>query len=280
MLDWVLAVTAATLLQVALFGGAFLALGISLHKLEQGTCSALSRTFGHRGVIYTTGWLGVPVHELSHLLMCLVFRHQVIDVALFKPDYRSNVLGYVHFSHDPQSPYQTAGLVFAGVAPLLGGGALLVGLFILLFPIQGGQVLSLFNVPAAPEISFQQSISLLVGPSTGILRVLFDAQNLLRWEFWLFLYASIAVSSHMAPSRQDMEGTGPGLAVIVFLLIVFNGIGIAAGWHLLGDWMTIAKYAVAVAGFCAMAVALSLVNYAIANALALAHRQALRWRKA
>jgi hypothetical protein len=280
MLDWVGAVAVATLLQVALFGGAFLALGASLHKLEQGTCSALSRPFGHRAVIYTTGWLGVPVHELSHLLMCLVFRHRVTEVALFKPDYNSNVLGYVNFSHDPHSPYQTVGLFFAGVAPLLGGGALLVALFILLFPISGGQVLSLFNVPSGSGLTFQHSVALLVEPSTAILQILFNIQNLLRWEFWVFLYASIAISSHMAPSRQDMKGTGPGLAVIVFLLMAFNGFGIAAGWHLLADWMIIAKYAVAVAGFCAMAVSLSLVNYLIANALAQVHQRAGMLRKA
>lgn len=88
---------------------------IFLYFLQKVWC----RIFGSKAV-YLTGWVGTPVHEISHVLMCFIFNHKVIDVALFKPEPESGVLGYVTHSYNSRSLYQRVGCLFVGLAPLLG----------------------------------------------------------------------------------------------------------------------------------------------------------------
>jgi hypothetical protein len=71
-----------------------------------------------------TGALGAPVHELSHLLACLAFRLPVHRVALYTPGRGDGSLGYVMFSFNHRSLFNNVGMAVQGVAPLLGGSAI------------------------------------------------------------------------------------------------------------------------------------------------------------
>lgn len=72
-----------------------------------------------------TGAVGAPVHELSHLLACLVFRLPVHRVALYTPGRSDGCLGYVIFSANPASLLNNLGMAVQGIAPLLAGSAIM-----------------------------------------------------------------------------------------------------------------------------------------------------------
>lgn len=72
-----------------------------------------------------TGALGAPIHELSHLLACLAFRLPVHRVAFYTPGRADGCLGYVMFSASHASIFNNVGMAVQGVAPLIGGSAIL-----------------------------------------------------------------------------------------------------------------------------------------------------------
>ncbi|MDV9567654.1 hypothetical protein RHI25_18695 [Clostridioides difficile] len=57
-------------------------------------------SFGKIGII-VTGAIGTFVHELSHLIMCLIFMHKINSVKFFRPIESKNdgILGYVSHSY-------------------------------------------------------------------------------------------------------------------------------------------------------------------------------------
>lgn len=74
------------------------------------------------------GGLGVIVHELSHLLCALLFHHRITRVVLLRIPHGPDdlQLGSVEHSWRPDSLYQRAGNLFIGIAPLIGGTAVLL----------------------------------------------------------------------------------------------------------------------------------------------------------
>ena len=70
-----------------------------------------------RGVYYALGVVFIPIHELSHALMCLVFRHKITDIRLVS--FKGGLGGYVNHTWNPRSPYQGLGLFFIAIAPLI-----------------------------------------------------------------------------------------------------------------------------------------------------------------
>lgn len=225
---------AQTLLQLLLVGGPFFGLTVALHCLEVVIQGRLSRRWGWNSVMFT-GWLGTPVHELSHAAMCPIFLHKINKVALFEPDREAGRLGYVShsFSTDGWQPEATAaqriktrwaaiGCFFIGTAPLLGGTLALWGLLWLFFPQSaqsagnaniGGHIAA-GNILDTAVAVFNQAWRVLV----GILKL----ENLGRIVFWAFLYLAMCVGAHMAPSTSDYRGAKPAAIWLLGLLLAFN----------------------------------------------------------
>lgn len=82
----------------------------------------LVNIFGFNSQIYVGG-LGVIIHELSHLVLAIIFLHHIDAVCLLRipnnSDPNDTSLGYVRHSWSTNSVYQTIGNVFIGVAPVL-----------------------------------------------------------------------------------------------------------------------------------------------------------------
>ena len=91
--------------------------------------------FGFNGILFT-GILGTPLHELSHYVMCLIFKHNIVRVELFRPSSCKvdGVLGFVSHSFNKNSLYQQIGNFFIGIAPLVFGSIALIFSFKLLLP--------------------------------------------------------------------------------------------------------------------------------------------------
>lgn len=159
-----------------------------------------------------TGWLGTPIHELSHVAMCWLFRHRVDEVALFEPDEKSGRLGYVRHSYRSKSWFEELGNPFIAIAPLIGGSLVLLMLVNVFF----GDATSI--VEANTVALAEQSQSNLFRPVSKVLGLVFRSEHFATFKFWAFVYLVLCVGSHMAPSRSDYQGAGKGALMIVAVI--------------------------------------------------------------
>jgi hypothetical protein len=200
---------------VTLLGGLAL-LTVGLHLVERRVSRRLSHHFGWRSVL-VTGWLGVPLHELSHLVMCWVFRHRIVAYRLFDPDPRTGTLGYVQHAYQRRNLFQIAGNFFIGVAPLLAGSLVLLGGLALLLP--GTQPpLSTEPVP----VGLGNQLSHVVALAGATLGRMVSPSHLASWQLWVFLALALCVGTHLSPSRPDLTGALPGLVLLLTLLFGLN----------------------------------------------------------
>ena len=58
-----------------------------------------SRAFGRKGFLLTA-WIGVPIHELGHAIMCVLFRHKIVGTQFFPTDTSQGALGYVQHQYN------------------------------------------------------------------------------------------------------------------------------------------------------------------------------------
>src|SRR5579884_3392310 len=79
--------------------GAIIAVGFLLGVIERHSNRMLARAFGHRGILLTA-WVGTPIHELGHLLMCFIFAHRVTRVKLLQLNSPDGTLGYVEHQYN------------------------------------------------------------------------------------------------------------------------------------------------------------------------------------
>ncbi len=191
---------------------------------------AFYRNFGAqaRAVCYVTGFIGTPVHEGSHALMCLIFGHKITDIKLFQLNSSDGTLGYVHHSYNPRNWWQKTGCLFIGIAPVLVGGLLLAGLLYLLLP-------DLFLSVAGGITSAD-----FAGDPGGALADVFGAfadmfGYIGTWQWWVFILAGSFIALHMTLSREDVKGALSGIAAFAaaflaadIVLAVVNGEYLAA----------------------------------------------------
>jgi len=245
----------------------FVLFTLIIHRLERFTQHRLAQRFGWKSILWT-GWLGTPIHELSHVAMCIVFRHRIDDVALFEPDLESGRLGYVRHSFKKANWFERVGNVFIGLAPLAGGALALAALLYMFYPAAVESSLAEQNIElieeAVPVLSTDPFSSTIPIKSThpssamaasvtnffdatatatvSLFQRIFNWQNFQTKRFWCFLYLTLCVGSHMAPSRSDYDGARHGV-------MLFSAI--AAGVVLL----------VSVFGFDSVCVAVSVMNF-------------------
>ena len=212
------AAAAARMLLAWLFPLAVLTL--LLHLCQRSLRKSLTRLAGPRGPILV-GIVGTPLHELSHAAMCVVFRHKIHSVALFRPDPQTGTLGYVNHSYDRRSFYQrTLGVFAVGIAPLFGGALAIAFLSWLLVPGLTEQGLSTRELGRWIGHGDFTDIRPLVDHAAALLGYLFTAERLSDWRFYLFLALTVSIGAHLAPSGQDWKNVRRPLAVLLALAFV------------------------------------------------------------
>ena len=199
-----------------------------LHLLERLVGRFVSHRLGWR-VVLVTGWLGVPVHEISHLVAAFVFRHRIVGWSLFDPDPATGTLGYVRHAYRRRNPWQLVGSFFIGIAPLLGGAAVLALVLLWMVPparlaaLLAGSGLTPAAAPA-PDLA----------AAAHLVRGLGDLTSRLASEVWhartpwlpLQLYLCAAVAAHLAPSPRDLSGGL--LGALLFVVLLAAGAALAA----------------------------------------------------
>ena len=225
----VLAIAATALLveSVKLFSilvTPFILFALIIHWLEYLTQHRMAERFGWKSVMWT-GWLGTPIHELSHAFMCRIFHHRIDEIALFEPDPESGRLGFVRHSFKPGNWYQELGNFFIGVAPLLGGSIVLTAILWLFFP---DAVSSALDV-ARNQDNDSGAWVRMGGIVAAVANQIVAERQWLTGRFWLFVYFVLCVGSHMAPSPSDYRGASRGVYLVGGGLLLFTFVLAAAG---------------------------------------------------
>lgn len=203
--------------------GIFFVIGYILCATTAITHKLYYRVLGWPGVLWTA-WIGTPIHEIGHIFFVKIFRHRITSISLFRPRERTGRLGHVEHSFSEKSLYQKLGNFFIGAAPLIFGSLFLSAMLYYLVP-NGREVLSSFtrlsqNISAAPSILLNS------------LKLLFAPANITAWNFWLFIYMSVCVASHLAPSREDLSSMWRGFFWLATLVVILNAVTLLFGYDM------------------------------------------------
>ena len=212
------------ILQLSLFEtlcvtGSLILVGIILGIIEDRANFFTWRVVGRKGIM-ATAWIGTPIHELGHLLMCRLFKHKIIKFKLLDLKDPDGILGYVNHEWDRKSLYQNIGNFFIGMGPIFSGTAVLIlGMYIFL-PNSFATFANYSTLnPGMPETNIFTKILAL---TAELFKSIFSAENVTSASFWIYFALAIGVSSHIALSREDFKGAGRGLVTIFTFILLVN----------------------------------------------------------
>lgn len=78
----------------------------------------VAQTFGRFGLL-VTGAIGVPVHEISHAILAMMFGHKINRIVFFQFKQNEKTLGWVDHSYNRKNILSSIGVVFISLAPIL-----------------------------------------------------------------------------------------------------------------------------------------------------------------
>lgn len=181
------------------------------------------------------GWFGTMIHELGHAIFCVLFRHRINKMKLFSFNPKSDKLGYVNHSYNPNSIYQSIGNFFIGIGPILFGSVVIYGLGRLLLSPDILQSIEILRIKSTDTGVWEYSLQVVESVWNGVRMLsagLFDKENLTDWRLYLFVYVVFCIRSSITLSPADMKGAGRGLVAFVGVLFFFN---IATYWIIDND---------------------------------------------
>ena len=217
-------VTASQLLWLL---GTLFIFGLLLYLFARFTRTTYVNSAGAKLDIIITGWAGVPVHELGHAAFCILFRHKIIEMKLYNPNPDDGTLGYVNHAYNPKSRFQVIGNFFIGIGPIVFGSIVLYALLYYLMP----GFLAIFTEMTRQSTELAQGVqqgnfaslwNAFRGSAISIVSVIFNTENITNWRFWVFLYLSFCVASHMELSPPDIKGARGGLISLVVTVLILN----------------------------------------------------------
>ncbi len=222
-----LLIISKTIIDLFKLFGSIIIFGFILYLLASLTRRTFAKTLGSKTELYITGWIGTPIHELSHAFFCWIFNHKIKDIKLFTT--KSDTIGYVLHSYDIRSWYQQMGNFFIGVAPILMGTFVLYVLFLLLTPELKDNLFVIEN--DVYEFSFSHIVDSIynmfastIHISENIFYNIINNSSFKSVGFWIFLYLSISVASHMELSPADISHAWKGVFFIIIIALIFNTI--------------------------------------------------------
>lgn len=208
-----------SLLETLYVTGILIFIGIILGIMERKANFYVQSVLGRKGIMLTA-WIGTPIHELGHLIMCYFFRHKVHGFHLFNPKTKSGVLGHVRHSWNRKSLFQNIGNFFIGIGPIFSGtAALILGLYLFL-----GDSFEMFKnyLELNPYLSSSYTVLNILKLTAELFKSIFSFQNLISANFWIYLILAICISSHIALSKADLRGAWRGIITIFTFILLLN----------------------------------------------------------
>lgn len=266
-----------TWLRQAIAFGPLFVLGALLFFVQRWTQTNIVRVIGWRGLVYWTGWIGTPIHEASHWLIGKVFAVRILEVRLFSPDPESGVLGYVRYRIPRlrlvELP-QIVGTFMMGIAPLFGGTLALLALRLVLVdeiadaPFLNAANRFAANLPSASLETLVDDFGTLVYESY---RPLFEGRASDVW-LWVYVYLSLAIGTHLAPSTADLKGGVRGFLAVAVLVFIANVVALALGADVASATGDLGRVLAPMATLLAFGLALNVGHGAVAFLLARVRR--------
>lgn len=204
--------------------GVIIIVGFILGFLRERSIANFQNSFGWKAVA-VTAIIGVPIHEASHAVFCIIFMHKITKLVLIQTRDEDGVLGYVNHSYNSKSLYQQIGNFFIGIAPILGGTTAIIVLMHTIIP-------KMYNKFIAVSMNNLHAIKLNSIDLTGVftyfvdlIKIIFSIKNFANPYFILFLFLAMCISSHISLSSADIKGASKGLFIIFLIILVFNIFG-------------------------------------------------------
>jgi len=136
-------------------------------------------------------YVGTLIHELSHIIFCLLTGATIIESSIFSRE--------PHVIHSkPKLPL--IGQLLISLAPIVGG-------LLFLFLINKYYLVNYFKIP-----QFYDWQGFLIAPLTLLSRI-----NLLDWQSWLMLLLFLNVGAMVGPSIQDLKNIWPIIIILLFI---------------------------------------------------------------
>jgi len=172
-----------------------------------------------RGWYLATMWPGVMIHELSHFIGCLITFTKVYRVHLFNPTQDS--LGFVEHARS-RNPVKN---IIISIAPLFGVTAVIWLLTRFLWSdLYVAQVSSL-QAALTDFTTFQNFFDFTKDYFSQYwiyIKDLVGSFDLGGWQTYVFIYLMLTLSSHAAPSKEDLKHTYAGiLGVVLFFVFIY-----------------------------------------------------------
>ena len=203
-------------LQLLLTVGVVVAFGLLIALCRRAFCHIV----GPAGpvILLITGIVGTPVHELSHAAMCLLFGHRIDEIKLFTLR-GDGTLGYVKHSYNPRNLYHRIGNFFIGIAPIIGGSAVLLLLLRLMLPEVFFAAAEILTAPIgeSPTVEYFSRFF-------GIFGTLFSPRYIADPMWWTFLLLALMIAGHMEISTSDLRSGVGGFSFIAVLLLAFDAL--------------------------------------------------------
>lgn len=251
-----------TCVETVYLTGMIILVGLLLGVLRNNSIRNFQRSFGRKSLM-VTGFIGVPIHELSHAIFALLFGHKINEVKLLQKPDESGVMGYVQHSYNKRSIYQQIGNFFIGIAPIFGGIFSIIALMRFIIPQAYNRFIYILvnglNVTALNK----SAIEGIMNSYVGLVKVIFSFKNFENPYFYIFLFVAICISSHTSLSSADIKGASKGLWVIFLILLVLNALDLSK--YILAS--NIIKYNILITGFLIISVILSVITFLISLVL-------------
>ncbi len=203
--------------------GLLIVCGLVAELLRRLFSYLIGSSLGYKAII-ATAWIGTPVHEIGHALMCLIFGHKIVDMKLYQFDPDSGTLGYVQHTHNPRNLYQKLGNLFIGMGPIFSGIGVITLVLFLCFP-------------SAFDTFFSQAFGAISGGGNildALSQVVTLPLNMITGgeEWWMKLIGFIVIFSvtmHVTLSPADIKNSLGGLGLYLLLALAFAGISMIFG---------------------------------------------------
>lgn len=194
--------------------------GFLISKIKRETVRSLKE--GSKWWIYSlSGFIGTPVHEISHLIFHILFGHKVQGLALYRPikSKKDGVLGYVNVTYNTRSLYNNLGLFFSGIAPMIGGSFMIILLMKILTP----EILSNWHFMKIGYDSVEMFLNEFWETLKNNIECLAKG-NYLTVKGFIFFVSAFSIAVHMSISPEDLKGAIKGgiyFEIIIMIISIF-----------------------------------------------------------
>ena len=204
--------------------GIFFIFGFLLSLLSDLTRKKYYQTFGEKFIIYWTGWIGTPIHEIGHAVFCIIFGLPITKIQLFNTDPHALMRGYVSYAYQKKSLFKKVGILFASAGPIILGTYLLYLAIYFLLPDGKTLIndLKSWEIYLSNPSNLLEQFDAIIQQSFKTLPYFFSIKNLTSVKFWIFIYLSLCISSHMQLSDSDMKGLWWGVTFVIVVVFIIN----------------------------------------------------------